>query len=66
MTMMFYLGKEFHVYDEKFKTIKEYIRRLSYLKTGSKSEVFRWMLDRMYKYVCEKLDEEENNGSQSK
>ena len=61
MTMMFYLGKEFHDYDKKFQVIKEYIRKLSYLKTGSKSEVFRWMLDRMYVYVCEKLDEEDKD-----
>ena len=67
MTMMFYLGKEFLTYQEKFKVVKEYIRGLKALKTGSKSETFRWMVDRMYEYVIEETEKEEiANGDTSK
>ena len=58
MTMTFYLGKEYFDYLEKFKNVKDYIRGLRALKTGSNAETFRWMLDRMDDYVKKELKKE--------
>ena len=56
--MNFYLGQEYHDYKEKFKKIKEHIRSLRALKTGSNAETFRWLVDRTYNYVLEVEEEE--------
>jgi len=59
MTMTFYLGREYPEYEKKFKDVKEFIRGLKALKTGSNAEAFRWMLDRMHEYVQEENHKED-------
>ena len=51
--MTFYLGREYKNYSEKFMKVKEFIRSLRALKTGSNAEAFRWILDRMDEYIKE-------------
>lgn len=58
MSLTFYLGRKYPEYSEKFMRVKEFIRGLRALKTGSNSEAFRWILDRMDEYI---KDEEEKN-----
>ena len=58
MSLTFYLGREYEKYSEKFIKVKEFIRGLRALKTGSNSEAFRWMLDRMDEYVTEEMEKE--------
>ena len=64
MTMTFYLGKEYFDYLEKFQRVKEHIRGLKALKTGSNAETFRWILDRMDMYVKGDLIMEEDEKEQ--
>lgn len=61
MTMTFYLGREYEDYSKKFMRVKEFIRGLRALKTGSNAEAFRWILDRMDEYIAEEEDKEEKN-----
>ncbi len=59
MTMTFYLGREYDTYAKKFMRVKEHIRGLKALKTGSNAETFRWILDQMDKYVKEENNKDE-------
>ena len=56
--MTFYLGREYNEYSEKFMKVKEFIRGLRALKTGSNAEAFRWILDRMDEYIDEETNEQ--------
>lgn len=55
--MTFYLGREYKEYAEKFMNVKEFIRGLKALKTGSNAEAFRWILDRMDEYIREENED---------
>ena len=59
MTMTFYLGKEYHIYEKRFQKIKKYILKQfpGELNRNSRAEVFRWIIDRMNNYVEEKNNE---------
>ena len=60
MTMTFYLGREYDTYSKKFMRVKEHIRGLRALKTGSNAETFRWILDKMDKYIKEEKENAED------
>ena len=57
MTMNFYIGKEYKSYAEKFEKIQQFVKNK--LKTGSKAETFRWMINEMYKSII-KMEKNKN------
>lgn len=57
MSMNFYIGPEYQLYNKKFEAVQKYIRMHEQTKTGSRAETFRWMVDRMYKHIKELIDE---------
>ena len=55
--MNFYIGPEYQAYNKKFEAVRKYVRQQERTKTGSRAETFRWMVDRIFKLVQEKLEE---------
>lgn len=56
--MTFYLGREYHLYAEKFEKLKNYItKHYAEIRNGSNAEIFRWMIDRLYPLMQEVLEE---------
>lgn len=47
--MTFYLGKEYRLYEEKFKAIIEHYK--PEVNTGSNSEIFRHIVDVLYSEI---------------
>ena len=56
--MNFYTGKDHGIIDSKFEVIRKYVRMQEHTKTGSRAETFRWMVNRMFDLVQQKLKEE--------
>lgn len=57
--MTFYLGKEYKLYEDKFKTIIKHYK--PEVKTGSKSEIFRHILDVLYTEIT-RINKKTKNG----
>ena len=47
--MTFYLGKEYTLYEKRFEEIKKHYK--SEVKTASNSEIFRHVVDLLYKAI---------------
>jgi hypothetical protein len=60
MTMNFYTGKDYQIIDKKFEAIRKYVRMKEHTKTGSRAETFRWMVNKIYELVLEKLEEKKS------
>lgn len=48
--MSFYLGRKESEYEEKFDAIRRVVVKSGAIRKGSKSELFRWMVDKFYHY----------------
>ena len=57
MSMNFYIGAEYQTYNKKFEAVRKYVRMQEHTETGSRAETFRWMVDRIFKLVKDKLEE---------
>ena len=55
--MNFYIGGEYQAYNKKFEAVRKYVRMREKTETGSRAETFRWMVDRIFKLVQEKVQE---------
>lgn len=57
--MNFYIGQEYKKYNIKFEAVRDYyIKNEKPMKgSGSRAECCRWMIDRIFKLVKEKMEE---------
>ncbi len=58
MSMNFYIGTEYQAFDRKFEAVRKYVRMKEETKTGSRAETFRWMVNKIFELVKEKMKEE--------